>query len=331
MPNEILLSFLCCFLLSAVLAPLFLRIARRIKIGQPILSYVEQHSGKQGTPTMGGFIFLIPAAVTSLIFGVWQSKVAAVVLVGTLAYMTVGFLDDYIKIHFKENKGLKPYQKIIAQLAIAFALSWFNYKNFNVGDGVYIPFLKQHVSFSWWYVPFCMTVYLAATNAVNLTDGLDGLAASSSSVYMLFFLIIGVSVYSSAQNSGSVLYAAEIGKVNVFIASLIGGLLLFLILNANPAKIFMGDTGSLALGGAAASVATVLRQPLIILTVGAVFVWSALSVIIQVAVFRIKKKRVFLMAPFHHHLELKGMSESKIAVLYSAVTALMGAVTLLII
>lgn len=331
MLQEIVLPFISCFLLSAALAPLFMRIARRIKIGQPILSYVEQHSGKKGTPTMGGFIFLVPTAITSLIFGVWKSKVAAVVLIGTLAYMTVGFLDDYIKIHFKENKGLKPYQKIIAQLAIAFALSWFNFKNFNVGDGVYIPFLKQTVSFGWWYLPFCMTVYLAATNAVNLTDGLDGLAASSTSVYMLVFLLIGVGIYSEAANSGNVLYAAEMLKVNVFIASLIGGLLLFLILNANPAKIFMGDTGSLALGGAVASVATVFRQPLIIITVGAVYVWSALSVIIQVIVFKIKKKRVFLMSPFHHHLELKGMSESKIAVLYSAITAIMGAATFLII
>ncbi len=319
------------FFLTVLVAPILIKTLKRIKVGQPILSYVEQHGSKSGTPTMGGIIFILPATIIALCLGAYQSRTAVLILLTMLSYMIVGFLDDFIKVHFKSNQGLKAYQKIISQLLIAVVVTLASYFSQSVGSSIYIPFLKKYVDFLWVYIPFTVFVYIGTTNAVNLTDGLDGLAGSSSLVYFGVFSTIIYMLLKTSTNNGDVLYSTDLSSILLVSLSLVGGLLAYLIFNTNKASVFMGDTGSLSLGGAVASIAVNTKLTLLIPIVGIVFVWSAFSVILQVVVYKIKKKRVFLMAPFHHHLELKGMSESKISYLYATSTFIMGLVAIAII
>ncbi len=319
------------FAATILVAPILIRILKRIKIGQPILSYVEQHNSKSGTPTMGGLIFILPATIIALALGAYKSRTAILIILAMLSYMIVGFLDDFIKVYFKSNQGLKAYQKIISQLLIAVAITLASYLSPNIGTKVYIPILESYVDFMWLYIPFTVFIYIGTTNAVNLTDGLDGLAASSSLSYIGIFSVIIYMMLEDAVNAGDILYSAELESILLVCCALVGALVAYLIFNTNKASVFMGDTGSLSLGGVIAAIAVNTRLSLLIPIIGIVFVWSALSVILQVIVFKIKKKRVFLMAPFHHHLELKGYTESKISYMYAACTFLMGLVAIAII
>ncbi len=326
-----IVAILATFALAVILAPLAIAVLKRIKIGQPILSYVEQHTVKSGTPTMGGVIFILPACIIALILGAYKSRVATLVILTMLSYMIVGFLDDFIKVHYKSNQGLKAYQKIVSQTAIAIAITLASYYSIEVGSSIYIPIAKVYVDCGWIYIPFCIFVYIATTNAVNLTDGLDGLATSSSIVYFGIFAIVIYGLLDRAIDAGDMLLSGSMRYMLITVCSLIGGLLAFGIFNSSRASVFMGDTGSLALGGAIASIAVNTRMTLLILIVGGVFVWSAVSVIVQVIAFKVSKKRLFLMAPYHHHLELKGLSECKISTIYASVTLLLGLVALAII
>lgn len=323
---KILLYFIASVALSLLVAPPIVKLMSKLKAKQTVLGYVKQHEHKSGTPTMGGFIFLLPTIVFSLVEFKRFSLVATAVTAG---FCVLGFLDDYIKIRYARNLGLKPYQKIIGQLGLSFAAAWFVYASKDIGMAINLPFTAYMLDMKWGIIPFVMLVYVATTNCVNLTDGLDGLAGYTSVAYFLWFSMLLYFVYDDAVKSGNEAYAKEILSLCVFSASVLGGLLGYLVFNGYPAKIMMGDTGSLALGAACASVAVFSKNPLLIVTSGIMYVLSGISVILQVLYYKLTKKRIFLMAPFHHHLEMKGLHESKIVTIYFVASMVGGALTLI--
>lgn len=323
---KILLYFIASVALSLLVAPPIVKLMSKLKAKQTVLGYVKQHEHKSGTPTMGGFIFLLPTIVFSLVAFKRFSLVATAVTAG---FCVLGFLDDYIKIRYARNLGLKPYQKIIGQLGLSFAAGWFVYASKDIGTAINLPFTAYMLDMKWGIIPFVMLVYVATTNCVNLTDGLDGLAGYTSVAYFLWFSMLLYFVYDDAVKSGNEAYAKEILSLCVFTASVLGGLLGYLVFNGYPAKIMMGDTGSLALGAACASVAVFSKNPLLIVTSGIMYVLSGISVILQVLYYKLTKKRIFLMAPFHHHLEMKGLHESKIVTIYFVASMVGGALTLI--
>ena len=293
---------------------------RKLKAGQPILKYVETHKDKSGTPTMGGLFFIISSCVSYFLLNGIGNRTTLVSIVICLSFMVVGFLDDFIKIKFKHNEGLKAYQKICFLFVIALIAGIYSYKNGLIV--FFIPFSFDTVVLGYWTIPIVMFIFVSITNSVNLTDGLDGLASSSSIVYLFFLSIL---IYLEFNLTGGV-YLTQENVISLIRLSFcfIGGLLGFLIFNVNKAKVFMGDTGSLALGGLIGTISVFSLNSFMIPILGFVFVFSALSVIIQVGYYKKTKKRVFLMAPFHHHLQMKGLSEAKITYLYSLVTGILG-------
>ncbi len=314
--------FLLAFLVSIIIAPFYIKFARRMKLGQNILEYVGEHKTKQGTPTMGGVIFIIPTIIVSLFFLKSNVTIPLLCLCVFLAYSIVGFLDDYIKIKFKRNLGLRPYQKILFQLLIAIIVAIFIYKH-DLLRAVYIPFTTIKIDFGWLIIPYVILVFLATTNSVNLTDGLDGLAGGVSCVFFVCISLVSA-IYLTHVSELQSEYITQMQNLNVIGFAVSGSLLGFLIFNFYPAKIFMGDTGSLALGALIASICLMNGTSLYIPILGFLFVLSSLSVIIQVLYYKKTKKRIFLMAPFHHHLEHKGMYETKIVFIYIVLTILIG-------
>ncbi len=324
--NKLLTYFICSIVLSLIVAPFVIKLLKKIKAKQTVLGYVKQHEHKSGTPTMGGIIFLLPALIFSL---VEFSAFSVVAISITMAFCVLGFLDDFIKIRFSRNLGLKPYQKIVGQLGISGAAAYFVYAQQHIGSAINLPFTTTTIDMSWGIMPFVIIVFIATTNSVNLTDGLDGLAGYTSIAYFLWFSILIYYVYQDALVIGDNAYAKQVLSLGVFSVSVLGGLLAYVIFNGYPAKIMMGDTGSLALGAACSCVAIFLKNPLLIITSGIMYVISSISVILQVSYFKLTKKRIFLMAPFHHHLEMKGLHESKIVTIYFVVSMIGGALTLI--
>ena len=316
---KLFLTLLFSFSLSMICMPLIISVAKKLKAKQPILKYVEQHKDKAGTPTMGGLGYILPSCAVALIFASSGLSAGRISALATISYCLLGFLDDFLKIKRHDNGGLTPFQKILGQFGIAGVLGYYSYKN-QVCQSVRIPFTTDTIAFGYWIIPFSILVFLAVTNAVNLTDGLDGLAGNTSNVYLICFAVILFALWRKNVIDVSLL---------VFNFAIIGGIIAFLIFNSKPAKIFMGDTGSLALGGAMASVSSFSGNQLIIPIIGIMFVVSCISVIIQVIVYKINGKRVFKMAPFHHHLEKCGMSETRIVSIYSAITAIFGSLGVL--
>lgn len=323
---KFLLNIIVGFAVSMILAPFVMFVIKKLKAKQNILEYVENHSSKQGTLTMGGLIFLIGSLISYFIFFNTKFNVIATLsLFSFLGYGILGFLDDFLKIKFKHNEGLKAYQKFVGQVGIAVILAIFIYKSNIVGSEIYIPFLYKTFNVGWWIIPFVVLFYVAVTNAVNLTDGLDGLAGGISFVVLFVVSIIISFIIDSISNLGdSFLLVNEYTNLLIFLGGVIGSLLAYLVFNAYPAKIFMGDTGSLALGGLIAGVFALTRLYLLLLIVGIMFVLTTLSVIIQVIYFKITKKRVFLMAPLHHHFQLKGCNENKIVTIYIIISIIVG-------
>ena len=309
------------FLLAAVLGRVLIPVLRRLKFGQEIREEGPKwHEKKSGTPTMGGFIFLIamvialPAAMAAgnalgeMVPGVRPILMLVVV---TLAFAAIGFLDDYIKVILKRNLGLTAGQKFGLQFLVALAyVSWAVFSK-NVDTVVRIPFTEASWNLGWFFIPFAVIVVLATVNSVNLTDGLDGLATSVTLAVAVFFLLVST--------VGRLFNPA----VALFSSAMIGGLLGFLLYNKYPAKVFMGDTGSLALGGAVCGMAILLEEPLALLIVGFVYVMESLSVIMQVTSYQLTGKRIFKMSPIHHHFEMCGMSERKIVAMFTAVTVVL--------
>lgn len=325
--DKIFLCILLGFLFSLMISPLVIKFMRKLKANQSIYEYVDLHQKKAGTPTMGGLIFLLGTIAASFcVFG-GSNKLALVCLVCFFAFAVIGFLDDFLKIHRKQNLGLKPYQKIIGQVAISVIIAVFAYKNPSIGSEIFIPFTTKVINLGWFFIPFCIFVFLAATNAVNLTDGLDGLAGGVSISFLVGFLGVSYVVIKSLTIFDTAL-VEEYQNIFILTGGLIGSLLAYLLANCHPAKIFMGDTGSLALGGVISALCICTKQVLLIPILGVMFVWSAVSVIIQVAYYKLTKRRVFLMAPFHHHLEKKGIHETKIVVIYIVITLVMAALSI---
>ncbi|MBE7090492.1 MAG: phospho-N-acetylmuramoyl-pentapeptide-transferase [Clostridiales bacterium] len=310
-----LYAFLICFALSFILFYLMIPLLRRIKAGQPILAYVKEHESKGGTPTMGGLMVFLPSSILCLLF-TRNGALSLFSVSVTLSYMIVGFLDDYIKIKTRKNEGLKPYQKILFQLVVAVVGAFFAYRN-----GItflHLPFFNQTVFLGIWIIPLFIVAFLSITNSVNLTDGLDGLAGMVGLVYLI---VMGIVI--SVQAAGAV-SRGELDSLTIFSFATAGGILAFLCFNFHPAKIFMGDTGSMALGGLIGCVSMFSGNCLYMLVLGIMFVLSSISVIVQVVWYKRTKRRVFRMAPLHHHLQMCGMKEGKIAFIYATVTLLFG-------
>lgn len=314
MTRIILFCILASFLLSLVLCAAEIPLLKKLGAGQNILSYVKEHAGKGGTPTMGGLAFVLAAFLVALPFCGVRDKPVLVSLAVGLGYLAVGFLDDFLKKRHGENLGLRPYQKIVFQLAVAVMASL--YCCFEGLTVLYIPYTKLFFDIGWGMLPLGIFVFIATVNSVNLTDGLDGLAGSVSAAFFC-----GVALLMLAQGGG--------GKLPVLCFCLVGALAAYLVFNVNRASVFMGDTGSLSLGGFAACVCLFSGNALVIPIVGIMFVLSSISVIIQVIYYKKTGKRVFLMAPLHHHFQEKGYTEGKITYVYALVTAVAGATLIL--
>lgn len=311
MKTHILVA-LVAFFVSLVSCLTLVPLLRRFKAGQNILVYVKEHKNKSGTPTMGGLAFVVATLFASFVFVRKAERTFVLTATISLAYATVGLLDDFLKCKHKENLGLRAWQKLAFQTSIA------------VFAGIYcvrtgltelrIPFFNHALKIGWWMLPLVVFVFLATVNAVNLTDGLDGLASGTS---VPFFTAIGVLITLQKGDA----------SIATLCFALTGALLAYLLFNSPPASVFMGDTGSLFLGGLASCVGVFTGNALYIALVGTAFVVSALSVIVQVLYFKATGgKRIFLMAPVHHHFQEKGYSETKISYAYFVGTALLGAI-----
>ncbi len=327
---NIILSFTVCILLALIISPIIFKLLRKLKSGQNILEYVDNHKNKQGTLSMGGLIFVITIFVCFLFF-YKNMMLASLVIFITFSYALLGFIDDFLKVRLKHNEGLKPYQKIIGQVGISVIIALFVYNFGMLGTSIAIPYSNIIVNISFWIIPLVIIFFLAVTNSVNLTDGLDGLAGYNSLIVIITLGCISLIKYFVSINEGIILdLSNEYLNLAIVCLGMAGALLVFLIFNCYPAKIFMGDTGSLALGGFIASVACFLQEYLLIIVIGFVFVLSAFSDILQVAYYKLKKKRIFLMAPFHHHLERKGMHETKIVGIYVFITLVLCLITIML-
>ena len=323
------LSLIVAFSVALLVMPVVILLSKKLKLRQTILHYVDNHSQKSGTPTMGGVGIMIALSVASLCLMQKNHSLMLLVLLVTLAYGIIGFLDDFIKVYFKQNKGLSPWQKILFQVVVAIIVSVYAYYNDYIGDVLFVPFTLGEISLGIFAVPLYIIVFLALTNSVNLTDGLDGLASKVTAAYTASFAAI-VALIIVLFGDGQA-FAAEYENILIFCTALIGALIGFLCFNGYPAKIFMGDTGALALGGALACLAVVTKLTFMVPILGIMYVLTSLSDIIQVLYYKKTKKRVFLMAPLHHHFERKGVHENRIVTVYTAITAMVGVLSILII
>ncbi|MDY4077368.1 MAG: phospho-N-acetylmuramoyl-pentapeptide-transferase [Clostridium sp.] len=306
--SKIIIAFVLSLVVSLLLGPLIIPMLHKLKFGQNIREEgPKNHLKKAGTPTIGGLIFITSTIVSMIIMRYKFSDEAMVVMYGMLAFGLIGFLDDMLKIIHKHNEGLTSKQKFLLQLLFSVIAAWYGYTS--IGTEISIPFTNIQVDLGWIFIPFVMFYFVALTNAVNLTDGLDGLNTSVTIIVMIFFAIAS---FGTGHKS-----------VAVFSVALIGGLIGFLNYNRYPAKVFMGDTGSIALGGAISTILLVLKNPLVIIIVGGIYVLETVSVIIQVTYYKRTKKRFFKMAPIHHHFEQLGWSEVKIVAVFSAITVIL--------
>ena len=307
--------------ISLALGPWMIHKLREFQIGQVIRhDGPATHRPKAGTPTMGGLLILTAALVPTLLWANLANPFVWMAMLSTAAFGAIGFADDYLKIVRRSHQGLWPRYKMLSQIVIGLALGaalvWIASRGGPYSTRLIFPFFKTLIpDLGWWYIPFTVLVLVGASNAVNLTDGLDGLAIS-------LFTIAAAAFTALAYITGNRIFAdylqilrlpgAQTAELTIFCGSLVGASLGFLWYNSYPADVFMGDVGSLALGGALGTVAILIKQELLLVIVGGVFVLEALSVIIQVASFKTTGQRVFKMAPLHHHFELIGWSEPKV-------------------
>lgn len=326
--KNILIIFLLGFVLTIILMPLTIKLLKKLSASQTILGYVENHKEKNGTTTMGGVLFLLITLFIPFFCLKFDNEWFVVVLVSVF-FGVIGFMDDFLKIHLKQNLGLRPYQKIIGQVGIAIIFSIFIYFS-SQNSEIFLPFSNKKIELGIFIIPLVIFVLLATTNSVNLTDGLDGLAGSVSFFYLIFMIIVSSIFSNNLFNLGETGKIIEnIQNINL-ISSLIAGILLgFLIFNTNKANVFMGDVGSLFLGGYIGASACLIGQQFLLILLGFCFVFTTISVILQVLFFKLKRKRIFKMAPFHHHLQMSGLSEPKIVMIYSAVTMICGVICLI--
>lgn len=313
MDLSIVLSILLGFVVSAVAGRLLIPVLRRLKAGQAIKEIGPTwHMTKQGTPTMGGLMFIIAIAVVLVVIG-WKDLMAGrlgglYTYLFALVFGAIGFLDDYMKVKKKENTGLTAGPKFLLQLAAAIVFTILLRNEGYLSPDLYIPFVNVTFQLPWVvYMVFAAFVMVGTVNAVNITDGIDGLSSSVTVPVAMFFTIVAVQW--------------DRGEIGVVSGAMVGGLLGFLIYNFHPAKVFMGDTGSLFMGGMVCGLAFALDMPLILILVGIIYIAETLSDIIQVTYFKATHgKRIFRMAPLHHHFEMGGWSEVKLVVVFTSVT-----------
>ena len=316
MEFQVVIPVLISFAISVVLGPVIIPFLRRLKMGQTERTEgVQSHLKKAGTPTMGGVIFLVATAITALFYVGDYPKIIPVLFL-TLGFGIIGFLDDYLKVVLKRSDGLLPWQKFLLQVVLTAIFVFYIVKYTDISLTMRIPFWSGHfLNLGWLAVPVLFFAVIGTVNGVNFTDGLDGLASSVTLIVAVFFTVVAIGMKSG---------------IEPITGAVVGGLMGFLLFNVYAAKVFMGDTGSLALGGFVAGTAYVMQMPLFILIVGLIYLIEVLSVIIQVTYFKATHgKRIFKMAPIHHHFELCGWSETRVVAVFSVITAVMCMVALL--
>lgn len=308
--KDIIRVIIISFIITLLLGPILIPVLKKLKVGQSIREEgPKTHFKKSGTPTMGGIIMIIALLITTISSGLLNRDMI-VLLIFTVGFGFIGFIDDFIKVVLKRSLGLRAYQKLIGQVALAMILAIYQSNNSVLGTKLIVPFIDNgYLDLGRLYVPFIVVVVLGTVNAVNFTDGLDGLASGVTLIVMSFFSLVALD--------------AGMNSIAVFSAALAGTCLGFLRHNSYPAKVFMGDTGSLALGGAVSSIAVLLNMSLIIPIVGGIYFAEIVSVMIQVASFKLTGRRVFLMAPLHHHYEQKGWKETKVVVVFWSATVML--------
>lgn len=316
MSYSIVLSTLIAFFITLVLSPTMIKYLQKLKFGQFIRDEgPESHLKKSGTPTMGGLIFILSIVIVSLIYMKDYPEILPILFV-TLGFGLIGFLDDYIKVVMKRSLGLTPAQKMLGQIVITGVFAWYIITKSGNGTSLLVPFTGgMEIDLGIFYVPVLFFVVLGTVNGANFTDGLDGLASSVTVLIATFFTVAAIGL-------------GVTGILPITCAT-IGALLGFLVFNVYPARVFMGDTGSLALGGFVVSTAYVLKMPFFIPIVAFIYLAEVLSVIIQVTYYKKTKKRIFKMAPIHHHFELSGWPETKVVAIFSIVTAILCLIGLL--
>ena len=316
MDYKIFIPVLIAFVLSVVMGPLIIPVLRRLKMGQTEREDgVKSHLKKAGTPTMGGVIILLSVVVTSVIYIKDYPKIIPILFV-TLGFGLIGFLDDYLKVVMKRSDGLFPKQKMALQIVVTAVFAFYMIRFTDVSLAMLIPFTGgKYWNIGWLAIPLLFIAVIGTVNGVNFTDGLDGLASSVTVLVATFFTVVAIGTESG---------------IEPVTCAVVGALLGFLLFNVYPASVFMGDTGSLALGGFVASTAYMLQMPVFILIVGLIYLVEVLSVIIQVTYFKkTGGKRIFKMAPIHHHFELCGWSETRVVAVFSIITALLCLIALM--
>ena len=306
MVEKILFPVLISFGIATLLGPIVIPFLRRLKVGQTEREELESHQIKTGTPTMGGLIILAAVVITSLFYISRYPKIIPILFL-TVGFGVIGFLDDYLKVVLRRSDGLLAWQKMLLQIVVTTIFTVYLVRYTDVSLAMLVPFSGgQYIDLGWLAIPLLYFAVIGTVNGVNFTDGLDGLA---SSVVAVFFTAVAVGMHSG---------------IEPITCAVVGALLGFLLFNVYPASVFMGDTGSLALGGFVAATAYMLQMPLFILLVGLIYLVEVLSVIIQVSFFKITHgKRIFKMAPIHHHFELSGWSETRVVAVFSIITALL--------
>lgn len=316
MNSTVLMSVVISFAVSVVLIPVAIPFLRRLKVGQTVRDEgPESHLKKNGTPTMGGLVVLISVSVTSIFFVRDYPKIMPILFL-TLGFGLIGFLDDYIKVVLKRSMGLHAWQKFLLQIVVTGVFVFYIRRYTELTLVMKVPFVRDlYLDFGWMNIPILFFIVIGTANGTNFTDGLDGLASSVTVLVATFFSVVAIGTGSG---------------IEPVTCAMAGALLGFLLFNVHPASVFMGDTGSLALGGFVAASAYMMQMPLFIVLAGFVYMVEVLSVIVQVTYFKITGgKRIFKMAPIHHHFELCGWSETRVVAIFSIVTALLSLAALL--
>ncbi len=316
MDATILMSVIISFAVSVVLGPVVIPFLKRLKVGQTVRDEgPKEHLKKNGTPTMGGILILISIVVTSILYVREYPKIIPILFV-TMGFGLIGFLDDYIKVVLKRSMGLRAWQKMALQILVTGVFAYYITHYTDVSLAMKIPFLRGvTLDLGIFNIPFLFFIVIGTVNGANFTDGLDGLASSVTVLIATFFTVVAIGLQSG---------------IEPVTCAVVGSLLGFLLFNVYPASVFMGDTGSLALGGFVAATAYMLQMPVFLALVAFVYVIEVLSVVIQVSYFKMSGgKRIFKMAPIHHHFELCGWSETRVVAVFSIITALLCLVALM--
>ena len=320
MTYQIVIPVMIAFAISAVLGPIVIPFLRRLKVGQTERKELASHLKKNGTPTMGGLMILASIIITSLFYVKDYPKIVPILFM-MVGFGIIGFLDDYLKVVLRRSDGLLPWQKMLLQIVVTTVFAVYMWKYSGISLSMLIPFSGgKYLDIGFWAIPLMYLAVIGTVNGVNFTDGVDGLVSSVTIMVATFFSVVAI-----GNNAG----------IEPITCAVAGALLGFLLFNVHPASVFMGDTGSIALGGFVAATAYVMQMPLFILLVGLIYLVEVISVILQVSYFKYTKKktgegkRIFRMTPIHHHFELGGWSETKVVAVFAITTALLCMIALL--